>query len=297
MLDAFWRAAAYCLYPRVMLLSVLPLLLIVALAWLWGYAYWDRAVTGVFEALERLSLLASFWHWLESMGLPNLKTALAPVLVIVGITPLLVMGSLLAVSVLMTPALTRLVAARRFPQMDKRHGGPLLLSLGWSALSLLLALGAMVLSLPLWLVPPMALLLPSLIWGWLTYRVMTFDVLAEHADAHERRALMAQHRLPLLLMGVCTGMMGAAPSLMWASGALFAAAFILLIPLAIWIYTLVFAFSSLWFAHYALTALAQMREHQTPVGTLDPEPSPTAPGHASERLDEAQPALEHRPPH
>lgn len=297
MLDAFWRAAVYCLYPRVMLLSILPLVLIVALAWLWGYAYWDRAVTGVFEVLERLSLLASFWHWLESMGLPNLKTALAPVLVIVGITPLLVMGSLMAVSVLMTPALTRLVASRRFPQMEQRHGGPLLHSLGWSALSLLLALGAMVLSLPLWLVPPMALLLPSLIWGWLTYRVMTFDVLTEHADAQERRMLMAQHRLPLLLMGVFTGMMGTAPSLLWASGALFAAAFIFLIPLAIWIYTLVFAFSSLWFAHYALAALAQLREQQPTVSIVEPAQPATPSVHASERLAEPQPALEHRPPH
>ena len=53
--------------------------------------------------------------------------------------------------------------------------------------------------------------------------------------------------------------MGAAPSLVWASGWFFAAAFPLLIPVAIWIYTLVFAFSSLWFAHYCLAALAQLR--------------------------------------
>ena len=33
----------------------------------------------------------------------------------------------------------------------------------------------------------------------------------------------------------------------------------LLVPLAIWIYTLVFAFASLWFAHYALAALQRMR--------------------------------------
>jgi hypothetical protein len=33
----------------------------------------------------------------------------------------------------------------------------------------------------------------------------------------------------------------------------------LLVPVAIWIYTLVFAFSSLWFAHYTLAALQKMR--------------------------------------
>jgi len=56
-----------------------------------------------------------------------------------------------------------------------------------------------------------------------------------------------------------TGLMGAAPSLVWASGALFAAAFVVLVPIAVWLYTLVFAFSSLWFAHFALAALAELR--------------------------------------
>ena len=46
---------------------------------------------------------------------------------------------------------------------------------------------------------------------------------------------------------------------MWASGWFFAAAFPILIPVAIWIYTLVFAFSALWFAHYCLAALEQLR--------------------------------------
>lgn len=56
-----------------------------------------------------------------------------------------------------------------------------------------------------------------------------------------------------------TGYLGAAPSLVWASGVIFAAAFFILVPLAIWIYTLVFAFSSLWFAHYCLAALERLR--------------------------------------
>jgi hypothetical protein len=58
---------------------------------------------------------------------------------------------------------------------------------------------------------------------------------------------------------VISGYLGAAPSLVWASGALFAAAFVILVPIAIWIYTLVFGFASLWFSHYCLAALAQMR--------------------------------------
>jgi hypothetical protein len=89
---------------------------------------------------------------------------------------------------------------------------------------------------------------------------MAFDVLAEFASTDERHTLMARHRMSFLAMGVVTGLMGAAPSLVWASGALFAAAFVILVPVAIWIYTLVFAFSSLWFAHFGLAALQALRD-------------------------------------
>jgi len=34
---------------------------------------------------------------------------------------------------------------------------------------------------------------------------------------------------------------------------------VILAPMAIWIYTLVFAFSALWYAHYVLAALQAMR--------------------------------------
>ena len=71
---------------------------------------------------------------------------------------------------------------------------------------------------------------------------------------------MREKRLPLLGIGVLSGYLGAAPSLLWASGAIFVALAPVLVPLAIWIYTLVFAFSSLWFAHYCLSALEQLRK-------------------------------------
>ena len=46
---------------------------------------------------------------------------------------------------------------------------------------------------------------------------------------------------------------------MWASGALVVVFAPVLVPLAVWIYTLVFAFSALWFAHFALAALQALR--------------------------------------
>ena len=279
LLDSFWRAVAYCLHPRVIALSFLPLLIMVALALGLGYFYWDPALDWVRAMLDASSLISSLWRWLEGVGMGNLKTVVAPLIVIFAVTPVIVVLSLLTVAVMMTPALVALVGERRFAQLERKQGGSLLVSVLWSLGSTLLAAVALLISMPLWLVPPLILVLPPLIWGWLTYRVMSFDALADYASKEERREIFRRHRGWLLGIGILTGYLGAAPSIVWASGALFAAAFVILVPLAIWIYTLVFAFSSLWFAHYCLTVLERLRAESasvvTPVATpvvIPPEP-------------------------
>ncbi len=258
-LDSFWRAVAYCVRPRVIALSFLPLILMVAMSLGLGYYYWEGALDWVRSSLESSEMVGSVLAWLQGMGAGSLKMVLAPLIVIFAVTPVIVVLSLLLVALLMTPALTLLVAERRFAGLARKRGASFAFSLVWSLGSTLLALVALVVSLPLWLVPPLILVLPPLIWGWLTYRVMAFDALAEHASADERREIFRRHRGWLMGMGVLCGYLGAAPTLVWASGALFAAAFVILVPLAIWIYTLVFAFSSLWFAHYCLAALQTLR--------------------------------------
>jgi len=50
---------------------------------------------------------------------------------------------------------------------------------------------------------------------------------------------------------------------------------VVLVPLAIWIYTLVFAFSSLWFSHYCLAALQTMRA-QSASAPVTPVPADKA---------------------
>nr|WP_296016125.1 EI24 domain-containing protein [uncultured Acidovorax sp.] len=259
LLDSFWRAAAYCVRPRVIALSLMPLLLMATAASGLAYFYWDAAVQGMRGLLDGYAVLATFWGWLQRWGLGDVAAVVAPFMVVLVVAPALVVISLLVVTVLMTPALVALVADRRFPALARKKGGSFMASLAWSMSSTVLALIALMVSVPLWLVPPLVLILPPLIWGWLTYRVMTFDVLAEHASKEERHELFRRHRSSLLGMGILTGYLGAAPSILWASGVVFAAAFFVLVPLAIWIYTLVFAFSSLWFAHYALAALERLR--------------------------------------
>jgi len=263
-----------------MLLSAVPLLLMALLALVLQHFYWDSAVQGMTSWLDDSTLLASMLSWLASWGVANVMDWLAPLMVVLLASPVLVVVSLLAVAFLMTPALVNMVAVRRFPSLERKQGGALLASISWSLVSTVMALLALLFSVPLWLVPPLVLVLPPLIWGWLTYRVMAFDALAEHASKDERREVLRRHRVTLLGMGVLTGYLGAAPSIVWASGVVFAAAFVVLLPLAIWIYTLVFAFSSLWFAHFCLQALAQLRAANSAAGAANGAAVPGAPGQA-----------------
>ena len=259
LIDSFWRAAVYCLHPRVIALSFLPLIIMTVASLGLGYLYWNDAVDMLRTQLDSYQLVNSMSQWLEGLGLGNLRLVLAPALLLFLAIPVIVITSLLFVAVLMTPAMVSLVGQRRFATLERRQGGSLAASLVWSLASTLLACIALVLSFPLWLVPPLVLVLPPLIWGWLTYRVMAYDALAEHASADERRQIFKEHRWSLLSIGVLSGYLGAVPSVIWASGAMFVAMAPILVPVALWIYTLVFAFSSLWFAHFALSALQQLR--------------------------------------
>ena len=269
LLDAFWRAAMYCLHPRVIALSILPLVIMAAISLGVGYFFWDSAMAWVRTNLESVELVNSLIVWLEGLGLNRLRGVLAPVVVLVFALPVIVIASLLFVAWLMTPAMVALVAERRFSKLERKKGGSLWTSVAWSLGSTLLAAVALIVSFPLWFIPPLILVLPPLIWGWLTYRVMSYDALVDHASSEERKTIFKEQRGSLLAIGIISGYLGAAPSILWASGAMFIAMAPILVPIAIWVYTLVFAFSSLWFAHFTLAALEQLRLQKSVIPAVD----------------------------
>ena len=257
--DSFWRACAYCLHPKVILWSLLPLLVAGGAVLVLGWLYWESSVAAVRGTLEQWSLVAAGLQWLESIGANQLRALIAPLVVVALSVPVLVVATLLLVALCVTPAIVRLVATRRFPLLDKRHGAGIWQSLAWSLACTAGALVALLLSVPLWFVPPLVMILPPLIWGWLTYRVFAFDVLATHASASERRTILGTRRWQLLGLGVACGYLGALPSLLWAMSALTLILAPVLVLVSVWLYTLIFAFASAWFAHYALAELQRLR--------------------------------------
>lgn len=257
--DAFWRAVVHCMHPRVILWSLLPLLLAGGLVGVLGWAYWESTVAAVRGALEQWSLVAAMLKWLDSVGAGTLRSLLAPLIVVALSVPVIVVVTLLLVALCVTPAVVRMVAARRFPGLQKLEGGSWWQGLAWSLACTAAAMAALVLSIPLWFVPPLVAVLPPLIWGWLTCRVFAYDVLVPHASTDERRYILRARRWPLLAIGVACGYLGALPSLLWAASAATLIFAPFLVVVSVWLYTLVFAFASCWFAHYALAELQRLR--------------------------------------
>lgn len=259
--DATWRAAAYCWHPLTLLWALLPLTLAAGSVFGLGWLGWEPAVSAVRSGLEDSDLLSALFEWLDALGLPDYRPVLAPMLLVALVLPALVMGTLLLVAWLMAPAMADLVVRRRFPGLHRSPSAAgRWAALGWSLACAAAALVALVLSVPLWFVPPLVLVLPPLIWGWLCHRILAFDALARHAGTAERRHILHQHRWSLRFAGLVCGLLAALPSTLWAAGAMALALAPWLMPLAAWGYTIVFSFASLWFAHYTLAALHRLRQ-------------------------------------
>ncbi|WP_233151695.1 EI24 domain-containing protein [Pelomonas sp. KK5] len=263
--DAFWRAVAYCLHPQVILLSLAPLILSAGITFGLGWFFWEAAVDGVRHTMEQWQILNSMLGWLDYIGANGFRSVLAPLVVLALALPVVIVISLLLVALMMTPALVNLVARRRYAALERKHGTAVWIGALWGVWNSLLALVALVVSMPFWLIPPLVLIVPPLIWGWLGYRVFSFDALSDHASKEERRQIMREHRIPLLTMGLVTGYLSALPAAIWAIGVAAVVLAPFLIVASIWLHMLVFAFSTLWFTHYCMTALHELRLRQSAV--------------------------------
>ena len=80
--DSFWRAAAYCLHPKVVALSLAPLLLVGGTAALLGYFFWEPAVADVRAALVDSALLEPVFAWLRAVGGAAWLSVIGPLVIV-----------------------------------------------------------------------------------------------------------------------------------------------------------------------------------------------------------------------
>jgi hypothetical protein len=87
-------------------------------------------------------------------------------------------------------------------------------------------LGLGLLSVPLWLLPPLWPIIPLVILGWGNQRLLRYDALAEHADAAEMARIFRSRRGALYLLGVLLALAAYVPVLGFFAPVLFGLAFI-----------------------------------------------------------------------
>ncbi len=259
-LRAYGRALLAQLHGRMVLLSVLPFLLSVAL---WGvllYVGLQPLIDTVQQLFIEHDAFQQTGPWLVALGLGMLKTVVVPLTALLLLLPLMILTALIFIGIAAMPAIVRHVERRHFATLEKKHGGSVIGSVGTALGAFLLFVLLWCLALPLYLLPPLGLLVQTVLWGGLTYRVMAYDALSDHASIDERRALLRAHRWPLLVIGMVSGLAGALPGVLWLSGtAMSVVLFPFLAAASIWMYVMIFIFTGLWFAFYCLQALSEQR--------------------------------------
>ncbi|WP_076592089.1 EI24 domain-containing protein [Herminiimonas arsenitoxidans] len=259
---SFGRALLSQLHFRMLMLSVIPFVLSIAV---WGVGLWLYLqpmidwLQNYFVENDGFRVSNELLMWL---GMGAFKTVVVPLIAMWILLPLMILTALIFVGVMAMPVIVKHVGSRRYKDLEARKGGTFFGSLWMSTSSFTIFLVLWLITLPLSLIPPLTFVIQPILWGWLTYRVMAYDALADHADAEERKIILRIHRWQLLVIGAITGAMGAAPTLLWLGGALSVIFFPVLAAGAIWLYVLVFIFSGLWFQHYCMDALTQHRAAQ-----------------------------------
>jgi CysZ protein len=220
---ALWYGLANLLHPRMLWLMLWPMLV--------ALAFW-AAVTVAFGKRLVAALSALFQHWLEPaagfvrLDFGDVTVIAAYVVLFLLIVPLVYLTALFILGVFGMPKMVEHVAQRAFPSLERRRGGGAAGSV-WNGV---VALGGMVLlflvSLPLWLLPPLWPLIPLAIFAWVNQRLLRYDAVGEHADREEMARLFRERRGTLWLLGLLLALLAYVPFVGFIGPVVFGLAFI-----------------------------------------------------------------------
>jgi len=211
------------LHPRVLWLMVWPLGLALLL---WGgaaIALWARTAAWLAGQLTQWLSSGVFFVRFDA---GDAMLVVAHVLLALLFIPAVWLTALLILSLFGMEAMVRHVAAQSFPTLARRQGGSFAGS-AWNGIVAVAGfIGLCLLSLPLWLVPPLWPLIPVAIMGWLNQRLLRYDALAEHATAEEMQRIFSERWGTLYAMGVLLALLAYVPFVNLVVPVLFALAFI-----------------------------------------------------------------------
>ena len=211
------------LHPRMLWLMVWPMLVSLAL---WGtvaLVLWTRLALWLAGVLQRVADPVLGWVPLDFGAA---ATIVANLMLLLLFVPLVYLSALLILGVFGMQQMVDYVAARSFPGLERRRGGGTAGSVWNGGVALAGMALAFVLSLPLWLVPPLGPLALLAILAWGNQRLLRYDALAEHADAQEMKRVFRERRGALYLLGFLLALFAYVPVVQLLAPVVFGLAFI-----------------------------------------------------------------------
>jgi CysZ protein len=225
---------ANVVHPRMLWLMLWPMLLSLALWGVAAFLLWTRISRPLAGLLQRW--LDVVLGWLP-FDLGTLAAFIANSMLVMLFFALVYLSALFIIGVFGMQKMVDHVAARSFPQLQRQGGG----SVAGGVWNALVALGGMavlfIVSLPLWLVPPLGPFVLLGILAWANQRLLRYDALAEHADRAEMARIFGERRGALYLLGFLMALLAYVPFVQFVGPVVFGLAFI----------------------HYLLGALSQQR--------------------------------------
>ena len=202
-IKALVGATRSLVHPIILMILLVPMLIGLAI-WIGvGWAYWDIWTSTVKSAVVDHTTFT----WTAGWDLAKLASWIAAVVVLAILAPFVILTALLIATLFAMPVLVRHVRKSDYPNLELRHGGTVIGSI-WNALAgIFLFVLLWIVTLPLWLLGPLAVLLPLLLSAYLNQRLFRYDALSDHADAAEMKRIFEIARGRLFLLGLLTGVL------------------------------------------------------------------------------------------
>jgi CysZ protein len=210
-------------HPRMLWLMVWPMLVSLAVWVTVAWILWGRLALWIAEVLKQWAAPIAGW---APFDLGTAATFIANFMLLVLFFPLVYLTALFILSIFGMDKMVDHVAAQMSPSPERRRGGGTAGSIWNGIVSLAGMVLAFLVTLPLWLVPPLGPIAVLAILSWINQRLLRYDALAEHAGKAEMHRIFRERRGGLYSLGLLLALAGYIPFLNLLAPVVFGLAFI-----------------------------------------------------------------------
>lgn len=208
-ISALIEALKTLLHPKMLSLVLWPMLAAVVLWVEAAIFFWGSWVAGLTSMLQSTPLE----QWMAQGFFAVVSHYLITIILVLLLLPAIYVTALVITAVFEMPMMVNHVAGKYYPELELKKGGSTVGSAVNAAVAIAVYCAGWVLSLPLWLFSPLALVLPVLLMAYLNQRLFRYDALAEHASREEYARVIERSTLKFYLLGAILGLLQFVPLL------------------------------------------------------------------------------------